>query len=237
MSDLGVVKLSCKAVLVDLDGTLIDSAPHILRVWARWAQRSGIPQETVLSAIHGRRGIDTIRLVAPWLPAESEQAALEAEEISQMRDVRLYPGAIELMEKLRDYPLAIVTSGSRLVAEARLKHVGIPIPSVLICGDEVEAGKPAPDGYILGARRLGMEPVDCAVIEDSPVGVEAGKAAGMRVIAVASTHAAGELQRADAVVSKLAHIGVRADDTGIEILLRHRGNSRPGRATSGRPAA
>ncbi len=220
MDKLGALKLECRAVLVDLDGTLIDSAPHILRVWARWAQRNGIPRETVLSAIHGRRGLDTIRLVAPWLPAEREQAALEAEEIAEMSDVHPYPGAVELMAKLRNGAFAIVTSGSRLVAEARLNHVGTVIPSVLICGDEIEAGKPAPDGYLLAARRLGTEAGDCVVIEDSPVGLEAGKAAGMRVIAVASTHAADELRGADAVVEKLAQIDIRAGDMGIEILVR-----------------
>ncbi len=216
---LPILKMDCRALLVDLDGTLIDSAPHILRVWARWARRNGIPKETVLNAIHGRRGLDTIRLVAPWLPAESEQAALETEEISEMSDVRPYPGAVELMEKLQNRPLAIVTSGSRRVAEARLGHVGMAMPKVLICGDEINAGKPAPDGYILAARRLGMEPADCAVIEDSPVGVEAAKAAGMRVIAVTSTHRADELERADAVVSHLTKIGLGLDGTTIELVL------------------
>jgi sugar-phosphatase len=207
-------------VLIDLDGTLMDSAPRILRAWQEWAQRKGIPFETILNVLHGRRSIDTIRLIAPWLPVEEEVAALEADEISDMQDVRLYPGAAELMEKLRHSPHAIVTSGSRLAAEARLKYVGLPIPAGLISGDEIQAGKPAPDGYILAARRLGMDPGDCVVIEDSPVGVEAGKAASMRVIAVASTHAAEALERADAVVHELTDIDFHAGGDSIEIQLR-----------------
>lgn len=215
-----VTTLSCRVVLIDLDGTLMDSAPRILRAWQAWGQRNGIAFDTILNVLHGRRTIDTLRLVAPWLPAEEEIAALEADEISDMQDVRLYPGAIDLMEKLRNAPHAIVTSGSRLAAEARLKYVGLPTPAVFVSGDEIEAGKPAPDGYILAARRLGMDPGDCVVIEDSPVGVEAGKAASMRVVAVASTHAAEALQAADVIVRELADIDFRVQASGIEILLR-----------------
>jgi sugar-phosphatase len=207
-------------VLIDLDGTLMDSAPRILRAWQAWSQRNGIAFETILNVLHGRRSIDTIRLVAPWLPVENEVAALEADEISDMQDVRLYPGAPELMEKLRNVPHAVVTSGSWRAAEARLKYVGLPIPTVLVSGDEIEAGKPAPDGYILAARRLGIDPRDCVVIEDSPVGLEAGKAASMRVIAVASTHAAEALQQADAVVRELANIDLHTSGDIIEIQLR-----------------
>ena len=217
-----VTTLHCRAVLVDLDGTLMDSAPRILRVWKAWSQRNGIAFESILKVIHGRRSIDTIRLVAPWLPVEKEVAELEADEIADMQDVRVYPGAQELLEKLRDIPHAIVTSGSRRAAEARLKHVGLRIPAVLASGDEVEAGKPAPDGYLLAARRLRMDPGDCVVIEDSPVGVQAGKAASMQVVAVASTHAAAALDQADAVVRQLADIQLGSGDDIVEMRLRVR---------------
>lgn len=215
-----LLRLKCQAVLLDLDGTLVDSAPRILQVWEAWSARNGIDFEAVVSIMHGRRSIDTIRLVAPWLPAEPEVAALEAEEIRDMHDVHIYPGASELMAALRGSPHAIVTSGSRLAAEARLKYVGLPLPRVLITGDEVKSGKPAPDGYLLAARQLGMDAGDCLVIEDSPVGIEAGKAASMRVIAVASTHAADELGRAVAVVAELGDIGLRAGGELIELLIR-----------------
>ncbi len=179
---------NCRAVLVDLDGTLVDSAPRILRVWQGWSARHGIDFDRILAVIHGRRSLETIRLVAPWLPAERDVAALEAEEVSDMQDVRIYPGAADLLAGLQASPHAIVTSGSRLAAAARLRHVGLPIPSVLVTGDEIDAGKPAPDGYLLAARRLRVEPSECIVIEDSPVGVEAARAAGMSVIAVPDPH-------------------------------------------------
>ncbi len=209
----------CKAVLLDLDGTLVDSAPRILRVWQGWSARNGIDFDRILVVIHGRRSLDTIRLVAPWLPAEREVAALDAEEVSDMQDVRIYAGAADLLARLQGNPHAIVTSGSRLAAEARLRHVGLPIPSVLVTGDEIAAGKPAPDGYLLAARKLRIEPSECIVIEDSPVGVEAGRAAGMRVIGVASTHSATDLKAADAIVPLLGDIEVSAGPGGIQLLM------------------
>lgn len=215
------ITLRCRAVLLDLDGTLVESAPTILRTWKRWAERNSIPFEAIERVVHGRRGIDTIRLVAPSLDAAREEAALEAEEIADMEGVRLCPGAAELMQKLQASPYAIVTSGSRRSAEARLKHVGLPIPSVLIDGDEVKAGKPAADGYLIAARRLKMEARDCVVLEDSPVGIEAGKAASMRVIAVASTHAAEELRQADIVIRQLGNIDLRTSERGLIILVQH----------------
>ncbi len=215
------ITLKCRAVLLDLDGTLVESAPTILRTWKRWAERNGIPFESIVRVVHGRRGIDTIRLVAPSLDAAREEAALEAEEIADMEGVRLYPGAAELMHKLQSEPYAIVTSGSRKSAEARLKHVGLPIPRVLVDGDEVKVGKPAADAYLLAARRLKVEARDCVVIEDAPVGVEAGKAASMRVIAVASTHPAEELRQADILIRQLGDIDLRANENGMIILVRH----------------
>jgi len=170
--------------------------------------------------MHGRRGVDTLRLVAPWLSAEQENAALEAEEIADMQDVHIYASAAELVAKLQGRPHAIVTSGSRRAAEARLRYVGLPFPTVLITADDVQAGKPAPDGYQLAARRLKMQPADCVVIEDSPAGVQAGKAASMRVIGVASTHKPEELQEADAVVTQIGDIDLRAEGNAIELLIR-----------------
>lgn len=213
------LSFNCAAVLIDLDGTLIDSAPRILRVWEGWAQRNGIDFDKIVSVMHGRRSIDTLRLVAPWLSAESEVAALEAEEISDMQDVRIYPGAADLIARLQGHLYGIVTSGSRLAAEARLKYVGLPVPQVLVTADEIQSGKPAPDGYLLAAGRLAVAPGRCVVIEDSPVGVEAGKAAAMEVIGVASTHTAEDLRKADVVVNQLGDIRLRSDGEMIELRI------------------
>ncbi len=215
--------LACQALLFDLDGTLIDSTDRIDRLWRWWAERHGIPFEQLEGKIHGRPAVESFRLIDPSLPIEQEVQELEAEEVRDMHDVRLIPGARELLGRLEASRWAIVTSGSPRVAHARINHIGLPMPRVLITAAEIEHGKPAPDGYLLAARRLGLRPADCVVLEDSPVGVEAGKAAGMRVVAIAYTHAAGELEGADALVADLSDIQVEATARGIELRLADRG--------------
>jgi sugar-phosphatase len=215
-----VIELTCRAVLLDLDGTLVDSVPHIQRLWRVWSEGKGIPFDSIQSIMHGRRAIETLRLAAPGLNAEKELEDLETQEIADMQDVRLYPGALSLMQSLRDAPHAIVTSGSQRVAGARIRYIELPQPRVLVSGDDVNQGKPAPDAYLLAAAQLGLEPAECVVIEDSPAGIQAGKAAGMRVVAVASTHAVEELAGSDLVALELADIDLSADATGIRIRLK-----------------
>ncbi len=213
------ITLNCRALLFDLDGTLIDSTDRIDRLWRWWAGRHGIPFEQLEGKFHGRPSVESFRLIDPSLPIEQEVEELEAEEIGDMHDVHLIPGARELLARLDASQWAIVTSGSPRVAHARINHVGLPMPRVLITAAEIEHGKPAPDGYLLAARRLDLRPQDCIVVEDSPVGVEAGKAAGMRVVAIAYTHPAEELRGAHTLVAGLSDIQVNTADHSLVVRL------------------
>jgi mannitol-1-/sugar-/sorbitol-6-phosphatase len=214
-----MLTLTSRAILFDLDGTLIDSAARIHRLWQWWAARRGIDFEALVDVMHGRPAVETIRLAAPQLVPEDEIEALETEEISDMHDVHLVPGALDLLARLDGAPWAIVTSGSTRVAEARLRYVGLPRPAVLVTADLIRDGKPAPDGYLLAAKRLGAMPEDCIVVEDAPVGVAAGVAAGMRVIAVASTHPLDSLQGAQAIIARLTDMDLHVDAAGIAVRI------------------
>lgn len=211
------VSIHCKAILFDLDGTLIDSASRIRRLWQTWGERRGIEPESIFQVMHGRRAGEIIQMFTPHLNVENEVRDVESDEVSDMHEVQPYAGALELLNSLSTEQWAIVTSGSRQVTEARLRHVKLPIPSVFITSENVKVGKPAPDGYLLAAEQLHVRAMECGVIEDALAGVKAGKAAGMRVIAVMSTHTRGELQEADIIIQQLADLKLSRQDNRITI--------------------
>jgi mannitol-1-/sugar-/sorbitol-6-phosphatase len=214
-----MLTLNCQAILFDLDGTLVDSATRVERLWIEWSKRRGLDTASLLEIMHGRPAAETIRIVAPHLSVQDEYRVLEAEEIADMEGVKPYPSARELLDALSPSQWAIVTSGTKRVAEARMRHVDLPIPRTFITADDVEAGKPAPDGYLLAARRLHLDPSECVVIEDAPAGIQAGKTAGMRVIAVASTLTPEVLRQADVAIQHLSEINLLSTAQVIQIRV------------------
>ena len=208
---------SCKAILFDLDGVLVDSAECVERTWRTWATDHRLDPERVIAVAHGRRTIETVQLVAPELSAELELTSLAASESTTSEGIYEIEGARELLERLPAERWAVVTSGIRVVAEFRLGHVRLQVPSVMICADEITRGKPDPEGYLTAASRLGYSSVDCLVIEDAPAGIESARAAGMRVIAIASTYPRESLTEADAVAERLIDLSVILDGEQIQI--------------------
>ena len=211
--------LVCKAILFDLDGVLVDSAECVERTWRAWSARHGLNAEDVIGIAHGRRTIETVRAVAPHLDAPSEVIGLEAREAMTSEGVREVEGARELISRLPSERWAIVTSGTRVIASFRLNLVGIAVPRVMVCADEIAHGKPHPEGYLTAASRLGFRAPDCVVIEDTPPGIEAAHAGGMRVIAVAATYPREDLSAADAIVERLSDLKVSVDDDRIQIAF------------------
>ena len=124
------------------------------------------------------------------------------------------PGALELLRSIPDRRWGVVTSGSRLLAQNRLRYCGLPVPAVLVTSDDVIHGKPHPEPYLKGAAQLGLVAEQCLVIEDAPAGIESARAGGMKVIGVASTYQPEKLDQADAVIHKLARIQVTSNGTG-----------------------
>jgi sugar-phosphatase len=207
----------CRAILFDLDGVLVDSAECIERTWRKWAGRHGLNADRVISLAHGRRAIETVRLIAPELSADEELAALAASESTTSEGIYEIEGARALLERLPPRGWGVVTSGIRAVAEFRIQHTRLPSPPVMICADEIANGKPDPEGYLLAAAALGRSPEECIVIEDAPAGIESARAAGMRVLAVAVTYPRERLDAADAIVSRLTDFCVAQDGEEIRI--------------------
>ena len=217
-----VLSFRCQAILFDLDGVLVDSAECVERTWRNWASRHRLDPEQVIAFAHGRRTIETVRLVAPGLNVAAEVAELEASEAMKTDGIYEIEAARDLLERLPVERWAIVTSGTRAVAEFRLKHTHLPVPSVMICADEIARGKPDPEGYLVAAARLNETPADCIVIEDAPSGIAAARAAGMRVVAIASTFPPERLAEADAVVKDLSDLNVVSDNHTIRIEIAAR---------------
>jgi sugar-phosphatase len=196
-----------EAILVDLDGTLVDSNGPVRRVWDEFAERQGLDTDAVMRFAHGRPSRESIRLLTPDASDsdhDAEAAALEAAEIDDTDGVFALPGAAELLAG--DRRLAIVTSCSTALARARLRAAGLPSPEVLVSSDGLERGKPDPACFQIAARRLGVDPQRCVVLEDAPAGVLAGVRAGATVIALRTTHDDDQLGDADAIVDDLASL-------------------------------
>ena len=188
---------------------LVDSRACIELIWRTWARGHKIDPEIILRIAHGCRTRDTLAQVAPHLDIEAEAAVLDQMEAIERRGIIPANGAAQLLALLPPTQWAVVTSGSHEVARHRLGLAGLPSPRVLVSASDVQRGKPHPEGYLQAANALGVVPSDCVVLEDAPAGVAAGKAAGMSVLAVLSTHERLALAAADYCLDGLADLRVR----------------------------
>ena len=186
--------LTCKAILFDMDGTLVDSTRVVELAWTRWAERNDVPLEAVLSFSHGRPSSATMNHFFPAQDntQELEEMALREETVAE--GILAVPGALEIVNALQQDQWAIVTSAWRTLAETRVRAAGLPLPKILVPVDEIRNGKPDPEGFLNAARQLGVAPADCLVFEDTRPGIDAGLSAGMQVVALLTTMPAASLQ-------------------------------------------
>ncbi|MBG6103188.1 sugar-phosphatase [Micromonospora vinacea] len=192
-----------RPVLFDIDGTLVDSTQVVTTIWREVATRYGVDADPILKVCHGRRDEDVVpEFFSPDLVASvvREIADLELLQADLVEPIR---GAASVLNSVTEGRWAVVTSGSRALMTARMRGAGLKIPTVFVAADDVSQGKPHPEGYLLAASQLGVDAMSCVVVEDSPAGVAAGKAAGAAVVALAGTHAPESLMTADVVIENL----------------------------------
>ncbi len=207
------MSFSCRAIIFDLDGVLVDSEAAIEQRWREWAEYRDIPFEKVEAVYHGRPMFEVIREVAPHLDVDAEVEQMSDVMTAAPELLRPFDGAKALLERLPEERWTIATSGRYRTATNRLSHVGLSIPESMITADDVEHGKPHPESYLLAADRLGIAPEDCLVFEDAPAGVEAAQRAGATAIGVASVGDPESLASADAVVDTIEDVDVRQNGT------------------------
>ena len=215
------MQIRCRAFLFDMDGVLVDSTPAVARVWTAWANRFGLDPAEVVRQAHGRPSIATIRELLPSADHHAENQAIEKAEIEDIEDVVALPGTIQLLSALPADRFAVVTSATGALAIARLRAAGFAIPKHLVTSDDIQRGKPNPEPYLRGAQILGLSPTDCVVIEDAPAGIQSGKAAGSRVIALRTTAPDSALRDAGAdwIVTDCSAISLQHIDLDGELLL------------------
>jgi mannitol-1-/sugar-/sorbitol-6-phosphatase len=206
--------IDCEALLFDMDGTLVDSRRIVEHMWLRWAEEHGLSPEAVLAVAHGRRTLETMELVAPHLATPEEAARLDALEANSEGGETAIAGAAALLASLPPGRWAVVTSAGRELARRRIAGVGLPVPRVLVGADDVVAGKPDPEGYLLAAGQLGARIEQCVVIEDTPAGVQAGMAAGATVVGLRTTYQ--KIEGAPLTVPDLR--AIRAEPTGASSI-------------------
>jgi mannitol-1-/sugar-/sorbitol-6-phosphatase len=202
------------AILSDLDGVLVDSHASIMRAWRWWGALHGVEAQAIEGVQHGRPSGEVIAALAPQLDAGAESLAIDLRQARDTDGVVALPGAHELFAD--GDPVAVVTSCTVPLATARLRAAGLPVPDVLVTPERLSRGKPDPEGYLLAASALGVTPAECIVLEDAPAGVDAGRAAGMHVVGITTTHAAGELDAHQLAPSIAAWLAGRRDDTQLQ---------------------
>lgn len=224
--------LRAKVLLLDMDGTLIDSGPAVERAWNTLLRELGTDLEFG-HAQHGKPARQVLAELMPELDADQlaeAHARVEALEIADVGSIVTLPGTERVLRELDEAAQqlgrptwTIVTSCTAPLFEARWSTTGLAVPAQLVTADQVSRGKPDPEPYLLGARRLEVEPAQSIVVEDSVGGLLSGAEAGARTVAVTSTTPAAELSPlADALVTSLDDLEIRVD--GDDLVLARRGS-------------
>lgn len=212
-----IVTLYPRGILFDMDGVLVSSIGSVERTWEAWAKARGIDPALAIRTAHGRRAIETVRLLRPDLNDMEELAWLERMEIADNGGLAILGGVERILENLPEKYWTVVTSATERLARSRMEYGGIRVPARIVSADVVTHGKPHPEPYRKGAELLGLSPAECLVIEDSASGAKAGHAAGCKVLVTLYSHSPASLSDADWIVHSLNDVHVQVTGGALEV--------------------
>ncbi|KAG0749810.1 hypothetical protein G6F57_003740 [Rhizopus arrhizus] len=213
--------LESKAFIFDLDGTVIDTTPQVVKFWTDLAIQNNLKPEQILETSHGRRTIETLERWMPHLATIEHVIELERKLALEKEGVTVLPGVLDLLESILPEDWTINTAGTNVMATARLQQFDIKIPIEMATGDKLTYGKPHPEGYLMAAKLINRDPKDCVVFEDAPAGVRAAIAAGMQCIACTTTHTVEQLKEAGAtiIVDFLNNVHIEKQSNGTYLTV------------------
>ncbi|KAI0089136.1 phosphatase [Irpex rosettiformis] len=230
-------QLHFDTILFDMDGTLVDSTSGVVDAWKLFAETyPGIDVHEILSSSHGVRTVENLRIhcgVEDPEELEREAVRFEAAIVASAKKhggqgIIALPGVHAIMEALKpgmkgpNPAWALCTSATRSYASAALKAAGIEPPEIFVASEDVEKGKPAPDPYLLGAKRCGVDPSRCLVVEDAPAGIISGRTAGCKTLGVLTSHTREQVEaaQADFVVKNLTSVSMKlAENGGVDVTI------------------
>ncbi|OIW34755.1 DL-glycerol-3-phosphatase 1 [Coniochaeta ligniaria NRRL 30616] len=226
------VQVTFDGLLFDMDGTIIDSTEAVEKHWHTIGDEIGADPKVILQTSHGRRTIDMLKILAPekatWEYVQYMESLLPLNHGHEANEILGARSLISSLVSAAFSSWAIVTSGTLPLVTGWFKVLSLPYPpseDLVITAESVENGKPAPDGYLLARRRLGLEAEGkkVLVLEDSPAGIRAGKAAGCLVLGLVTSHSLEQVRAAepDWVVRDLGGVRlVKADGKGVTLEIR-----------------
>jgi mannitol-1-/sugar-/sorbitol-6-phosphatase len=215
-----LVSIAAKALLLDLDGTLVDTSTAVESAWRWAADQLGVPFSQIAPYVHGVPAEQALQLAIPDIdePTKVRMAGeILTRQVESDAAVTAMPGALRLLDRLPSGSWAVVTSGSVRLAESSIKKAGLPEPPILITADDVQAGKPHPEPFMRAMGVLDVSAEECIVIEDSPHGIASALAAGIRVLAVGTTFPPHLLEGANWLLPNLEKITVTSDADEIHL--------------------
>ena len=223
--------MTIKALIFDMDGTMIDSMPTHRVALAEFAKRHGVSMDLdeIMRRTTGRNGAESMAILfGREMPLEESAAYMDQKDAiyrelfaPQFREVAGFK-AFMAMAFRQELMVGVGTAGDTANVAFAFSHLHLdPEPSVVIRGDMGLAGKPEPAIFLEAARQLGIPPSECVVFEDAPLGIEAARRAGMRAVALTTTHSAAELAGDHVMAAAPNYHALMADRAFIATLFQH----------------